>query len=59
MRAALFAEAGITGSPTILEGEKGFCKVFAGEYDLSRLTDGLGDRWHLLDNGIKPYNGAI
>ena len=56
VRAALFAEAGITGPPTILEGEKGFCKVFAGEYDLSRLTDGLGDRWHLLDNGIKPYS---
>ena len=56
VREALFPEAGITGPPTILEGEKGFCKVFAGEYDLSRLTDGLGDRWHLLDNGIKPYN---
>lgn len=56
VRAALFAEAGITGPPTILEGEKGFCKVFAGEYDLSRLTDDLGTRWHLLDNGLKPHS---
>ncbi len=56
VRAALFAEIGITAPHTILEGEKGFCKVFAGEYDLSRLTDGLGEIWHLLDNGLKPYS---
>ena len=56
VRAALFSEIGITAPHTILEGEKGFCKVFAGEYDLSRLTDGLGESWHLLDNGLKPYS---
>ena len=56
VRATLFAEIGITAPHTILEGEKGFCKVFAGEYDLSRLTDGLGETWHLLDNGLKPYS---
>ena len=56
VRAALFAEIGITAPHTILEGEKGFCKVFAGEYDLTRLTDGLGETWHLLDNGLKPYS---
>ena len=56
VRAALFAEIGITAPHTILEGEKGFCKVFAGKYDLSRLTDGLGETWHLLDNGLKPYS---
>jgi 2-methylcitrate dehydratase PrpD len=56
VRAAMLAEAGITGPHSIIEGEKGFCKVFAGEYDLSRLTDGLGSKWHMLDNGIKPYS---
>lgn len=56
VRAALFAEAGITGPQSILEGEKGFCKVFAGEYDLNRLTDGLGSHYHLLDNALKPYS---
>jgi 2-methylcitrate dehydratase PrpD len=56
VRSALFAQAGITGPHSILEGEKGFCKVFAGEYDLKRLTDGLGTRYHLLDNGLKPYS---
>ncbi len=56
VRAALFAQAGITGPHSILEGEKGFCKVFAGEYDLARLTDGLGTHYHLLDNALKPYS---
>ena len=54
VRAALFAEAGITGPHSILEGEKGFCKVFAGEYDLNRLTEGLGTHYHMLDNALKP-----
>ena len=56
VRAAMFAEAGITGPHSIIEGEKGFCKVFAVDYDLSRLTDGLGTQWHTLDNGIKAYS---
>jgi 2-methylcitrate dehydratase PrpD len=56
VRSALFAKAGITGPHSILEGEKGFCKVFAVDYDLARLTDGLGEHYHLLDNGLKPYS---
>ena len=56
VRATLFAAAGITGPASILEGEKGFCKVFAGDYDLNRLTDGLGTHYHLLDNAPKPYS---
>jgi 2-methylcitrate dehydratase PrpD len=56
VRAALFAQAGITGPHSILEGEKGFCKVFAGDYDLGRLTEALGTRYHLLDNALKPYS---
>lgn len=56
VRSVLFAQAGITGPHTIIEGEKGFCNVFAGTYDLSRLTDGLGEKWHMLDNGLKPYS---
>ena len=56
VRAALFAAGGITGPSTILEGEKGFFKVFAGQYDLGRLTDGLGARYLLLDNALKPHS---
>ena len=56
VRAALFAQAAITGPHSILEGEKGFCKVFAVDYDLNRLTDELGTRYHMLDNALKPYS---
>jgi len=57
VRAALFAQAGITGPHSILEGEKGFCKVFAGEEaNIGRLTEGLGTKYHLLDNGLKPHS---
>lgn len=56
VRAALFADAGITGPHSILEGEKGFCEVFAGKYDLSRLTAGLGSRYELMQNALKPYS---
>ncbi|MBI4190402.1 MAG: MmgE/PrpD family protein [Betaproteobacteria bacterium] len=56
VRAALFAGAGITGPQSILEGQKGFCKVFAGEYSLDRLTEGLGTKYHMLDNALKLYS---
>ena len=56
VRAALFAEAGITGPQSILEGEKGFCKVFAGEYDLKLLTDRLGSYYHLPETALKAHS---
>lgn len=56
VRAALFAQSGITGPRSILEGEKGFCRVFAGEYDLTRLTEGLGSLYHLPDTALKPHS---
>ena len=57
VRAAMFAQAGITGPYSILEGEKGFCKTFGGpDVDIDRLTEGLGSKYHLLDNGLKPHS---
>lgn len=56
IRAAMFADVGITGPNSILEGEKGFCEVFAGKYDLGRLTAGLGTRFELTENALKPYS---
>lgn len=55
VRSALFARAGITGPASVLEGEKGFFKVFAGSFDSERLVSGLGKKFHLLDTGIKPH----
>lgn len=56
VRAALFAQAGVTGPPTVLEGERGFCKVFAPHAHLDRLVDGLGERYVLMETAIKSYS---
>jgi len=54
--AADLARAGFTGATRILEGERGFFKAFAPQYDASRVTDGLGSRWKIGENGYKLYS---
>lgn len=55
LSSALLAEKGFTASTQALEAKRGFCSVLAGEYDLSKATDGLGRDYLLLRNGLKPY----
>jgi 2-methylcitrate dehydratase PrpD len=55
LRAALLAQAGITGPPTALEGKKGLCQAFANEYSLEEITTGLGKEFRILLTGTKPY----
>jgi 2-methylcitrate dehydratase PrpD len=55
LRAALLAQAGITGPPTALEGKKGLCQAFANEYSLEEITAGLGKEFRILLTGTKPY----
>jgi 2-methylcitrate dehydratase PrpD len=57
--AASLAAEGFTGSPTALEGPRGYFACLSPEVDLTRLTDGLGERWELLDNTYKPYPCGI
>jgi len=57
--AASLAAEGFTGSPTALEGPRGYFACLTPEVDLSRLTDGLGEHWELLDNTYKPYPCGI
>ncbi len=40
--AALLAKEGFTGSTTVIDGERGFCRATAPAYDLTGITDGLG-----------------
>lgn len=40
--AAMLARRGFTGATRILEGERGFCRATAPEFDLDRITSGLG-----------------
>lgn len=53
--AALLAQKGFPAPKEILEGQFGFCRVFARRYDPSILTGGLGSVWRLPETSIKPY----
>lgn len=53
---ALLAERGFTGSRRIVEQRKGFCESFADEYDVSRVTAGLGEVWEVTRTSLKPYS---
>lgn len=53
--AAFLAKQNFSGSPEILEGKKGFTRIYSTTQDLDRLVDGLGQRWEILANGFKPY----
>jgi 2-methylcitrate dehydratase PrpD len=54
--AALFAEAGVTGPPSVFEGRFGFFEAHLGDrWDARALQDGLGEQWRFLDAVYKPY----
>ena len=53
--AATLAKNDFTGASRILEGDRGFCRATAEEYDLSKLLDGLGRIYRILSVSYKPY----
>ena len=55
--ATALARAGMTSSPTALEGSQGFAAAFSGEKLTPGAFDELGRRWEVLKSGIavKPY----
>ena len=55
LMAALLAEGGYAGPERPLTGERGFFALYCEAPDAARLTDGLGDRWEILNNTFKPY----
>ena len=55
MLAALLAEQGFDSSDEILEGKKGFCRIYSDSTEPDRVLAGLGDSWEISRNGHKPY----
>ena len=55
LMSAYLAKEGFTGAAEILEGPQGMAAGMSSDADPSRLVDGLGSRWALLDTAIKPY----
>jgi 2-methylcitrate dehydratase PrpD len=53
--AALLAERGFDSSQEIIEGQKGFCRIYSNTAEPERLTQGLGQGWLIESNGHKPY----
>lgn len=52
---ALLAREGFTSTSSILEGPQGFLEVLSSAPALGEITEGLGTRWTLPENGFKFY----
>jgi 2-methylcitrate dehydratase PrpD len=55
LTAARLAAVNFTAGERALEGPRGFAPVTAREYDLGKVTDGLGVDFALRANAYKPY----
>lgn len=53
--AGLLAQRGFDSSEEIIEGERGFCRIYSDAAAPELLVDGLSARWEILGNGHKPY----
>ena len=53
--AALLAERGFDSTQEIIEGKKGFSRIYSDVAEPEQLTAGLGQRWLIETNGHKPY----
>ena len=60
LRSTMMAIHGITGPRSVIEGKRGFLATFAGQYDATKITDGLGENYRFLETSYKmvasPYS---
>ncbi|WP_339214623.1 MmgE/PrpD family protein [Solibacillus sp. FSL W8-0372] len=52
---ALLAQQGFTGATAILEGRRGFFEAMSDEYDVTRMTDKLGEQYKITENAFKVH----
>jgi len=57
--AAILAQAGFTAGESAIESPRGFAAVQASEYDLAKITAGLGEDFQIRYNTYKPYPCGI
>jgi 2-methylcitrate dehydratase PrpD len=53
--AALLAKRGFDATQEIIEGKKGFSRIYSDVSETEQLTAGLDDGWIIETNGHKPY----
>jgi 2-methylcitrate dehydratase PrpD len=52
---ALLASKGFDGTQEIVEGKKGFGRIYSNRCEPEKLIEGLGGPWVIETNGHKPY----
>jgi 2-methylcitrate dehydratase PrpD len=55
---ALLAEKGFTGAAQILEGKRGFFQAMSEQFDVTRITEGLGERFKIIENSFKIHSSC-
>lgn len=55
VEAALLAQKGYTGPEGVIEGKEGMVHCLGEAWDMNWLTDGLGERFMIVDCGMKSY----
>jgi len=56
--AALLAKEGFTGARAIIDGERGFCRAMAPAFDLSKITDGLGNTPYKIEENSFKFHAS-
>lgn len=57
--AALLVRAGFTSSENVLEAPRGFFAVNADEADIAEVLGGIGEKYGILQNSVKPYSCGV
>ena len=52
---ALLAQKGFTGATKIFEGRRGFFEAMAAQYDVTRMTENLGEQYKIMENAFKVH----
>jgi len=53
--AALLAEQGFDSTDEMIEGKRGFCRIYSDKASPELVLKELGARWEIARNGHKPY----
>lgn len=53
--AALMAQKGYSGTEQVFEGKEGLMDVYGPDWDMSRLLGGLGEKFKILECGMKAF----
>ena len=59
LMSGLLAQRGFTASGEVIEGARGFCRIYSEVAAPDELVADLGKPWEMERNGYKPYASAV